>query len=77
MKLFLSILFVIVLILVIVYFVGPKPIKPKYGTKLPSVPALSALPNYVAKQEAKFKIKPGNEAEIIWADSTKQQLNMQ
>ncbi|TCC94443.1 alpha/beta fold hydrolase [Pedobacter frigiditerrae] len=73
MKLFLSILFVIFLILVIVYFVGPKPLKPKYNTKLPSIPTLSALPNYVTRQESKFKIKPGNEAEIVWADSTKQQ----
>ncbi len=73
MKLFLSVLFVIVLILVIVYFVGPKPLQPKYNAKLPKVPELTALPNYVAKQEAKFKIKPGNEAEIIWADSSTQQ----
>ncbi|RZK36735.1 MAG: alpha/beta hydrolase, partial [Pedobacter sp.] len=44
-----------------------------YSSNLPSVPTLSALPIYVAKHEAKFKIKPGNEAEIVWADSTKQQ----
>ncbi|RYG16481.1 MAG: alpha/beta hydrolase [Chitinophagaceae bacterium] len=29
------------------------------------------LATYVLKQEAKFKVKPGNEAEIVWADSAK------
>ncbi|MFA6277246.1 MAG: alpha/beta fold hydrolase [Pedobacter sp.] len=73
MKIFLSVLSILVVILVIVYFVGPKPTKPLYNSKLPVVPELIALPAYVASQEAKHKIKPGNEAEIVWADSTQQQ----
>lgn len=73
MKIFLGALLILVLALVIVYFVGPKPTSPKYDVKLPAVPAIEELPNYVAQQEAKHKIKPGNEAEIIWADSNKKQ----
>jgi pimeloyl-ACP methyl ester carboxylesterase len=73
MKIFLSILGVIILILAIVYLFGPKPVHPVYNSKLPKVPELSALPAYVALQESTFKIKPGNEAEIIWADSAQQQ----
>jgi esterase/lipase len=73
MKIFLSVLFILVVIIVIVYFVGPKPTKPVYNVKLPVVPELTALPAYVASQEAHYKIKPGNEAEIVWADSTQQQ----
>ncbi|RZL32542.1 MAG: alpha/beta fold hydrolase, partial [Pedobacter sp.] len=71
MKIFFYILAALVAILLIIYFVGPKPIKPIYAKGLPLVPELAALPTYVAAQEAKQKIKLGNEAEIVWADSTK------
>lgn len=71
MKIFLRVLFIILAILIIVYFIGPKPDKPNYNTNLPDVPELSALPAYVASQEAKHQVKPGNEAEIIWNDSIK------
>ena len=70
-KIFFYILAALVAILLIIYFAGPKPIKPIYAKGLPLVPELAALPTYVAAQEAKQKIKPGNEAEIVWADSTK------
>lgn len=70
-KIFFYILAALVAILLIIYFAGPKPIKPIYAKGLPLVPELVALPTYVAAQEAKQKIKPGNEAEIVWADSTK------
>lgn len=73
MKIFLSALFILVVTLVVVYLVGPKPTKPIYNAKLPIVPELIALQAYVSSQEAQHKIKPGNEAEIVWADSTKQQ----
>jgi len=73
MKIFLSALFILVVTVVVVYLVGPKPTTPTYNAHLPVVPELFALPAYVSSQEAKHKIKPGNEAEIVWADSTKQQ----
>lgn len=71
MKIFLSFVFILLVALAIVYFVGPKPAQPKYDPVLPTVPALADLTTYIAQQEAKHKVKPGNEAEIIWADSTK------
>ncbi len=71
MKIFLGTLLALIIILAVLYFVGPKPAKPNYDTKLPKVPEILALPQYVNKQEAKFKVKPGNEAEIVWADSSK------
>lgn len=70
MKIFLRIVFIIVAALIIAYFVGPKPTAPQYGTQLPVVPELNHLPTYIAQQEAKHQVKPGNEAEIVWADST-------
>lgn len=73
MKIFLGTLLTLAIILAVIYFVGPKPAKPTYATKLPRVPELSALPQYVANQERKFNVKPGNEAEIVWADSAKQE----
>jgi len=72
MKIFLSSVLTLAIVLTVLYFIGPKPSKPIYATQLPNVPALAALPNYVALQEAKYKVKPGNEAEIVWADSAKQ-----
>lgn len=73
MKIFLGILLVLAVALTIVYLVGPHPKKPVYGKELPNVPELGKLPDFIAKQEAKYKVKPGNEAEIVWADSTRQQ----
>ena len=70
-KKFLYILAAIVSLLAIIYVAGPKPSTPKYAKNLPTIPELSALPTYIKSQEAKHKIKPGNEAEIVWADSTK------
>jgi len=60
-------------ILVAAYFAGPKPKKPLYLATPVKVPELKELEKYVAEIESKHKIKPGNEAEIIWADSTHQQ----
>lgn len=73
MKIFLISLCVIVVALAIVYLVGPKPKKPVYNAKLPWVPKIDKLERYVKANEAKHQLKPGNEAELIWADSSKQQ----
>ncbi len=65
---------IIVLLLIIVYFLGPHPSSPKYNKDLPSVAGEAALlQKYVRDQEAKHKLKPDNEARIIWFnDSSKQ-----
>jgi len=67
-------LFIIIIILVIVYFLGPRPNTPVYTTQMPDVPAdPSALETYIAHNEAQHKLKKDNEARIVWAnDSLKQ-----
>lgn len=72
---FLKWLGIILLILIVVYFLGPRPSTPKYTTDLPSVPAnAAALEQYIKTNEAKHKLKPDNEARILWLnDSLKQQ----
>ena len=56
-----------------IYFLGPKPDKPAYNKAMPSVPDGSdELENFVADRERGHKIKPNNEARIIWNDSSRQ-----
>lgn len=55
-----------------IYFLGPEPNQPKFDTTMPPVPQQAdELEKYVANQESKHKIKPDNEARIVWADSAK------
>lgn len=67
-------LLIIIVILALVYFLGPTPPTPTYTNVLPAVPADAvALESFIKQQEAQHKVKPENEARIIWAnDSTKQ-----
>ncbi len=54
------------------YFLGPEPDKPKWNLTLPVVPQEPAeLEKYVAHNESLHRLKPDNEARIVWADSTK------
>ena len=64
----------ILIILIIAYFLGPQPSTPKYNNQLPIVPTGSIqLEKYIADHEAKHKLKPDNEARILWFnDSTKE-----
>lgn len=69
---FLKIILGLLIVLVAVYFVGPVPSKPIYDKSLPMVPTESAaLETYIKKEESKHKVKKDNEAQIIWADSSK------
>ena len=55
-----------------IYFLGPAPAKPKWELTMPLVPQEpEALEKYVAAQESMHKLKPDNEARIIWAESSK------
>ncbi|MBS1628280.1 MAG: alpha/beta hydrolase [Bacteroidetes bacterium] len=57
----------IISILLIIYLLGPKPSTPVYNINLPSIPENSAaLLNYIQTNESAHKIKPDNEARIIW-----------
>ena len=61
-------------ILIIVYLFGPRPEQPIYSTIMPVIPALKDLDQFVAEGESVHKLKPNNEARIVWAnDSNKQQ----
>lgn len=74
---FLKILALIILLLIPVYFFGPKPSQPKLTTELPVVPGgAKELETYISLREAKHKIKQDNEARIVWLnDSSKQKTD--
>lgn len=58
----------ILLVLTVVYFLGPHPKTPTYSNVMPTVPAdINALPQYIQQQESAHKVKPNNEARIVWA----------
>jgi pimeloyl-ACP methyl ester carboxylesterase len=71
---FLKWLGIILLLLIVIYFLGPKPSNPKYIKNLPAVPANPAqLEEYIKATETRHKLKPDNEARILWLnDSVKQ-----
>jgi pimeloyl-ACP methyl ester carboxylesterase len=59
---------IVLLLLIIVYFLGPQPSTPKYDLALPAVPASpTELDGYVLAGESVHKLKPDNEARIVWA----------
>lgn len=61
---------IMLFILVILYFLGPKPSTPVYSKTLSAIPAAPAnLEQYVTAHESSHKVKPGNNAEIIWNES--------
>jgi pimeloyl-ACP methyl ester carboxylesterase len=66
----LKILLGIVIVLFIVYWLGPHPATPVYAVDLPTIPSEpTALFNYVQQEESKHLVKKDNEAEIVWADT--------
>ena len=64
----------LMVVLLLVYILGPRPARPKYDLNLPAVPANTiALQQYISSSESAHKLKPDNEARIVWAnDSLKQ-----
>ena len=68
---------VIVLALIFVYWMGPKPSHPKFSKELPVVPENAArLEEYIRHNESLHKLKPDNEARIIWNnDSLKEKTD--
>ncbi len=63
----------IIVILIGTYFLGPKPETPTLTpsaswTDIPD--SVSQIDAYIAAKESKMVLKPGNEARVIWADST-------
>ena len=71
MKKFFRWLFLVVAVLVVVYLLGPSPATPQYKKEMPAVPAqAAALESYVSRQESLHKLKPDNEARIVWANDS-------
>jgi len=61
-----------ILILAIIFFSGPRPKRPAFSNVMPEVPATpEGLENYIHTNESRHKLKPDNEARIIWNDSSK------
>lgn len=75
MKLMRKLLLFVVLpivVLVVVFLSGPRPKTPTFSNAMPEVPASpEALEGYIQTNESRHKLKPDNEARIVWADSTK------
>ncbi len=62
---------IIIAALIILYFAGPSPASPSLKADLPVVPdSAAALVAFIARGESQHKVKPDNEARIVWADST-------
>jgi pimeloyl-ACP methyl ester carboxylesterase len=61
---------IIISILVILYYLGPRPATPRYDPLLPTVPQQPIdLEQYVTAKESQHKLKPDNEARIVWYDT--------
>lgn len=58
-------------VLIVAYTAGPNPSTPVYTKDLPAVPAEPlALTQYIQQREAAHRLKPDNEARIIWANDS-------
>lgn len=69
---FLIALVILAALLTIVYFLGPHPSAPNYSMSFPPVPSQAdSLENYIRSNEAQRRVKPDNEARIVWFDSSK------
>jgi pimeloyl-ACP methyl ester carboxylesterase len=64
-------LLAIPVLLGVAYLAGPAPSSPTYPKEMPVVPAAAtALENYIQNNEAQHKLKPDNEARIVWANDS-------
>lgn len=70
MKIISWILLILMLVLAVTYFTGPKIPKPEFSKVLPRLPEkLPALEEYVQQREAKQPTRKDNQARILWQDS--------
>lgn len=68
------IILIVIALLAAAYFLGPQPRAPFYSQRLPPVPGNAVkLEEFILQNEHRHKVKPGNGAEIVWADSSKKQ----
>lgn len=69
---FLKITGVTLILLVGIYFLGPHPSPAKLNNTLPSIPSTISLDSFIQAGEKQHRLKPNNEAKIVWADSSHQ-----
>ena len=68
---FVFITFPIILIIGI-YFLGPEPAQPTFDRSMPEIPSTpDELESFIIQNEQKHKVKPDNEARIVWFDSSR------
>ena len=61
----------VLIVVIVVYLLGPSPEAPKLSKQLPTVPSSAmALEQFIKEQEAKHKLKPNNEARIVWVNDS-------
>jgi esterase/lipase len=61
----------IILLLIVIYFLGPQPASPRLSNELPLLPAdISDLEKYIQEHESLHKLKPDNEARIVWQNDS-------
>jgi pimeloyl-ACP methyl ester carboxylesterase len=61
----------ILAVITIFYLFGPHPKTPVYSNTMPAVPAdANSLQQYVQQQEGMHKLKPNNQARIVWYNDT-------
>lgn len=68
---------ILILVVLVGYFIGPKPKKPEMSKDLPSIPAsIGNIEKYVTGKDEGVPVKKDNESRIIWAnDSKKERTN--
>jgi pimeloyl-ACP methyl ester carboxylesterase len=60
-----------ILLLIIGYLMGPRPAAPVYRKELPAIPqSPNELETYIRNKEKVRKVKPDNEARIVWYDDS-------
>jgi esterase/lipase len=70
----LKIVGVLLMVLVVVYLCGPNPSTPVYNTTLPNIPtSATGLQSYIQQQESQHKLRPNNQARIVWYNDSVQQ----
>ncbi len=67
-------LFLLAVLLTATYFCGPHPPIPMYSMDMPAVPqGATELEAYISSSEAAHRLKPDNEARIVWYNDTLRQ----
>jgi esterase/lipase len=65
---------IVIVLVIVVYMLGPKPKKPKLSKDLPSISAsIGNIDKFVEDKDAGLQLKPDNESRIIWANESKKE----